>query len=279
MKYLIKVSLVLVFFWLFSNLLIAQAPNRPVPARTHKPAAEKAFGSPQSISEVKDMLENNEAYTALKDLIENYKVAIVYADNSFFGNANLKRGDFVVSFNSALERIKDVTKNAELDTSVINTYDRNKAYITSITQVKDLQPGSIYYIAVQSLLEEWGINAVFTKAALLNAGSIIYQDELYDILRVTLGYDYGTLMPKKIAVSRSRFAIILDDVLNQKIKQVETIAAEKKARDDAEKARVNAIIQQIQQSHRDSVSKEIELRKIEAEKKEAEARKQLEDKK
>ena len=118
---------------------------------------------------------------------------MVYADNSFLGNANLKRGDFVVSYNSALDRIKDVINNAGLDTSLINTYDRNKAYITSVTQVRDIKPGSVYYVAVQSLLENWGINAPFTKAALLNANSPFYQDELYDILRVTLGYNYGTL--------------------------------------------------------------------------------------
>jgi hypothetical protein len=56
------------------------------------------------------------------------------------------------------------------------------------------------------------------------------------------------------------------------------LAGEKKSKDDAEKARVNTIVQQMQQNHRDSVSKEIEMRKADAQKKEAEARKQLEDK-
>jgi hypothetical protein len=64
----------------------------------------------------------------LKNLIENYHVTMVYADNSFLGNANLRRGDFVVSYNSALERSRDA--NAGLDTFLINTYDRNKAYTT-----------------------------------------------------------------------------------------------------------------------------------------------------
>jgi hypothetical protein len=56
------------------------------------------------------------------------------------------------------------------------------------------------------------------------------------------------------------------------------LAGEKKSKDDAEKARVNTIVQQMQQNHRDSVSKEIEMRKADAQKKEAEARKQLQDK-
>ncbi len=230
MKYLIKLSVALILSLLLSYFVAdAQNKKRTVAARTHTKVAEKGFGSPQSISDVKDVLENNEAYTALKNLIENHHVTIVYAGNSFLGNANLKRGEFVVSFNSALDRIKDAIKNAGLDTSLVNTYDRNKAYITSVAQVKDIQPGSVYYEAVQSLLERWGINAAFTKAALLNANSLFYEDELYDILRVTLGFEYGSGKPGKIAVKRYRFAMILNDALNLKIQQVEVIANEKKS--------------------------------------------------
>jgi hypothetical protein len=279
MKYLVQLSYTLALLLLFADFAGAQNKKNIVSVKAHTKVNEKGFGSPQSISEVKDVLENNEAYNALKKLIEDDHVIMVYAGNSFMGNANLKRGDFVVSFNSALGYIKEATKNAGLDTSLINTYDRNKAYITSVTQVKDIQPGSVYYNAVQSLLEEWGINAPFTKAALLNANSLFYEDELYDILRVTLGFEYGHGKPGKVAVKRSRFAIMLNDALTLKMQQVEVLASEKKSREDAEKSRVNAIIKQIEQNHRDSVSKEIEMRKAEAEKKEAEARKQLEEKK
>ena len=72
--------------------------------------------------------------------------------------------------------------------------------------------------------------------------------------------------------------MILNDALNFKIGQTDALAKEKNTKEEAEKARVNAVIQQIEQSHRDSVRKEIETRKMEAEKKEAEARKQLENK-
>jgi hypothetical protein len=63
-----------------------------------------------------------------------------------------------------------------------------------------------------------GDQCPFTKGAVLNANSIFYQDELYDILRVTLGYDYGTFTPKHVPVTRFRFAMALDDALSQKIK-------------------------------------------------------------
>ncbi len=72
--------------------------------------------------------------------------------------------------------------------------------------------------------------------------------------------------------------MILNDALTLKLRQVEALANEKKAKDDAEKARANAVAEQIEKAHRDSVSKEIELRKIEAQKKEDEARKKLGDK-
>ena len=259
-------------FFLYSGTLNAQAKKNIVTVKAH---ATMGFGTPQSINEVKDVLENNEAYNSLRDLIENYHVTIVYADNSFLGNNNLKRGDFVVSFNSALEIIQEATKKDSLDTVLINTYDRNRAYITSVTQVKDIKPGDIYYNPVQSLLERWGINAPFTKAALLNANSLFYEDELSDIFRVTLGFEFEKGKPARVPVKRYRFAVLLDEAINLKMQQINLLANEKKAKENEEKEKVNAIIQQIEQNHRDSVSKEIELRKIEAQKKEAEARRQL----
>lgn len=279
MRHFFKLSFFITTLLLLFHISTAQNTNRNVSIKTHSQTTQKGFDNPQSISEVTDILENNEAYNALKDLIENHHITIVYADNSFLGNANLKRGDFIVSYNSALDHIRDAINNAGLDTSLINTYDRNKAYITSVTQVKDLKPGSVYYVAVQSLLENWGINAPFTKAALLNANSLFYENELYDILRVTLGYEYGYGEPGKVAVKRYRFAIILDNAINLKLKQIEVLASEKRAKDNAEKARVDSIVKQIKQNTRDSISKEIEMRKAEAEKKEAEARKKLGDNK
>ena len=278
MRYFSKTFLFITTFFFSFTSSFAQNRTARSGSKVIVQKTAKGFGNPQSISQVTDILENNEAYNSLKDLIENQHITMVYADNSFLGNANLKRGDFVVSYNSALDRIKDAINNAGLDTSLINTYDRNKAYITSVTQVRDLKPGSVYYIAVQSLLENWGINAPFTKAALLNANSLFYQDEFYDILRVTLGYNYGNFKPKKIAVTRYRFAMVLDDALKQKLAQVQMLSDEKKAKDDAEKARIDSIVKKIEQNRRDSISKEIEIRKAEAQKKEAEARKKLENK-
>jgi hypothetical protein len=277
MKYLVKLFFAVTPLLLFCPCLKSQNTKSTVAVKSHPKVTEKGFGSPESIMDVKDVPENNEAYDALKNLVEN-RVIIVFADNFFSGNASLKRGEFVVSFNSALERIKDATKNAALDTTLVNTYDRNRAYITSVMQVKDVQPASVYYSAVQSLLENWGINAPFTKAALLNANSLFHEDELYDILRVTLGFEHGKVKPARVAVKRSRFAMVLNDALNFKIGQIDALAREKNAREEAEKARVNAVIEQIEQGHRDSVRKEIETRKMEAEKKEAEARRQLENK-
>lgn len=273
-----KALLFLTMLFFVVNESTAQSSRGRTNGKISAQKTVRGFGHPQSINEVTDILENNDAYNFLKDLIENHHVTMVYADNSFLGNANLKRGDFVVSYNSALDRVKDLINEDGLDTSLINTYDRNKAYITSVTQVRDIKPGSVYYVAVQSLLENWGINAPFTKAALLNANSLFYQDELYDILRVTLGYNYGNFKPKKTTLTRYRFAMILDDALKQKLAQVQMLSDEKKAKDAAEKARIDSIIKQVEQNRRDSTSKEIEIRKVEAQKKEAEARKKLEDK-
>lgn len=239
----------------------------------------RGYSQPQSIDDVKDVSKNSETYNALKEIVERYHVTIIYDDYFFRGNDNLKRGDFVVSFASALESIRTATKNAMLDTVLVNTYDRNKAYINSVSEIKDVKPGSIYYPSVRSLLEDWGINAPFTKAGVLNAQSLFYEDELYDILRVTLGYRYSGILPKKTPVKRNRFAIILDNALDQKMKEIDELNSQKQAKENAEKAKVDSLIKQTEQTRRDSISKEIEERKIEAQKKEYEARKKLSEKK
>ncbi len=130
-------------------------------------ATTKNFGTPGSVSQITDVTEADPVYASLKNLTENYGVIIAYDDNTFKGKEPLKRGDFIVALNSALVNLRSKMDAAGLDTSLINTYDRNRmgAYLTSINQIKDVPENSIYYSAAKSLIERWGIGESFSVVA------------------------------------------------------------------------------------------------------------------
>jgi hypothetical protein len=238
---------------------------------------EKSFGTPTTIAEVTDISDSSRGYEAEKNLIENYGVTLAYSDNTFKGKEPLRRGDFIVAFNSALTTIKKAMDSSAIDSSMINTYDKNASYITSVNDLKDLQPTSVYYPATQALIERWGIAAPFTKAKVMNAGGIMTEAEVYDILKVTLGYTSPGSNPYTTAMSREKFAIVLNNAMNQKMSQVTAIATDKRMAADAERRRQELAFQASERQRKDSVAKEIELRRMEAQRKEAEAWSKLSD--
>ncbi|MEO7293884.1 MAG: hypothetical protein ABIW34_12315 [Ginsengibacter sp.] len=242
---------------------------------------ERNFGAPTSISEITDIVITDPAYESLKNLIENYGATLTYADNTFRPKELLKRGDFVVGLNSALNNLKSKMDAAGLDSALINTYDRNRggAYLTGIAQVKDLSETSIYYAASKSLIERWGIAAPFALNKTLMANSTMPEKEVYDILRVTLGYNSAGVNPYSAGMTRSKFAIVLNNAVSQKNTEINSLHSIKQARIDEDRRRQMDSLQRVDMMRKDSVAKEIELRKQEAAKKEEEARKKLLEKK
>ena len=168
-----------------------------------------------------------------------------------------------------------------LDTALINTYDRNRggAYLTAITQVKDISETSIYYPASKSLIEKWGVAAPFALTKTLNANTTMPEKEVYDILRVTLGYNSAGANPYSAGITRSKFAIVLNNALSQKNTEINSLHSIQQAKRDEERKRQMDSLQRVDMMRKDSVAKEIELRKQEAAKKEEEARKKLLEKK
>ena len=214
-------------------------------------------------------------------MVENYGVTLTYADNTFRPKELLKRGDFVVAFNAALNSLKNKKDAAGLDTSLVNTYDRNRggAYLTTIGQVKDLTESSIYYPASKSLIEQWGVAAPFALNKTLGANSTMSEKEVYDILRVVLGYNSAGVNPYSAGMSRNKFAIVLNNAVTQKMTEINTLGSALQAKKDEERKRQLDSLKRVDMMRKDSVAKEIELRKQEAAKKEEEARKKLLEKK
>lgn len=242
---------------------------------------QRNFGAPTSISEITDIIQSDPAYESLKSLIENYGATLTYADNTFRAKELLKRGDFVVAFNSVLNNLKSKMDAAGLDSALINTYDRNRggAYLTGIAQVKDITETSIYYPASKSLIERWGIAAPFALNKTLNANTTMPEKEIYDILRVTLGYNSAGANPYSTGITRSKFAIVLNNAAGQKNTEINSLHSMQQAKRDEDRKRQLDSLQRVDMMRKDSVAKEIELRKQEAAKKEEEARKKLLEKK
>lgn len=242
--------------------------------------ATRNFGSPTSVSQITDINEADPAYASVKNLIENYGVTLAYDDNTFKGKEPLKRGDFVVALNSALNNLRTRMNAAGVDTSLINTYDRNRggAYLTTVSQIKDLKEGSLYYDASRSLIEKWGIGEPFSLAKTLSPNSTMPEKEVYDILRVTLGYNSSGANPYTTAMSRSKFAIVLNNALSQKATEINTLGTVVQNKKDDERRRQLDSLQRVDAARKDSIAKEIQQRKLEAERQEIEARKKLKEK-
>ena len=237
----------------------------------------REFGTPSSVSEIKDVSDSSAEFQSVKNLIETNGVTLVYADNTFKSKESLRRGDFIVSFNSALDAIKKAADAGGSDGSIINTYDKNQAYVTNVSEIKDLKESSVYYPAVQSLIERWGIAAPFTKSKLLNAGAPMPEGEVYDILKATLGYNSPGTNPYATAMTRGKFAMVLNNALNLKLTQVNALATAKRDSIDDLRRQQEAMLKQQDKQRRDSLAKEVELSKIEAQKKESEAWTKLSD--
>jgi len=192
---------------------------------------EKAYASPVSISEVKDLKETDAEYTSVMNLVEKYNVRLIYEDNTFRSKEPLKKGDFIVALNDALSAYKKIKDSLAVDTSLVNTYDKKRggAYLTSVDQVKDIKSGSIYYPAAKSLIEDWGIAAPFSANKTLNAASNMSEKEAFDILRESLGYSSAGINPYSTAITRGKFAIALNNAIMQRIGQIYMLHSQQKA--------------------------------------------------
>jgi len=281
MKKYLKIIMLLALFGISYADIQAQKKKKSVKSSTAKTVKVKfiprEFGTPASLIEISDLTDTTPGYQSVKNLVETNGVTLVYADNTFRPKDPLRRGDFIVSFNSALDAVKKATDAGNVDSSMISTYDKSQSYVTNVSEIKDLEQSSVYYPAAQSLIERWGIAAPFSKSKLLNAGAPMPEGEVYDILKQTLGYTSPGTNPYSTAMTRAKFAMVLNNAVNQKLTQVNALAAGRTDSLDDLRRQQEALIKQQDKQRKDSLAKEVELSKIEAQKKESEAWTKLSD--
>lgn len=280
-----------------------------------KPApkfVEQNFGTPSSVTDITDIADSNRSYNSVKSLLDKH-VTLTYDNNTFRGNEPLRRGDFIVALNSSLDAIKNVavengidsmmtantnsamndnTNNsgaandstANADNSNTNKSDINATNKTNTNDVTnasgftDLQEGSVYYPAVQSLLEK-GVTAPFnTNSKKFNPGAVMSEKEVYDVLNKVFNYDKTGMNPYATSMTRDKFAMVLNNAVANKLQEEYTVIDQKNAQAEQmrqqEKARLAAEMQQQEQMRKDSLNsayqaeqKEIEARALEAQSK------------
>lgn len=254
--------------------------KKSVQTKTVK-VTERNFGTPTSVSEITDISESEPSFTSVKNLIENNGVILSYADNTFRAKEPLKRGDFIVALNSAFNNLKTKIDPSVSDTGLFNTYDRNRggAYLTTVDQVKGLSESSIYYTASKSLIEQWGIAAPFALNKTLVSSSVMTEKEVYDILGATLGYKSPGVNPYSAGMNRGKFAIVFNNAISQKMSEISGLNTAESNRKDMDRRRQNDSIKVVDKARKDSMAKDVELKKIEAARLEIEARNALKKKK
>ncbi|MEO7801290.1 MAG: S-layer homology domain-containing protein, partial [Ginsengibacter sp.] len=77
------------------------------------------FATPDSTVMLKDVADTNAYYASVNNLIGKRGVILSYADSTFRPNDPLRRGDFIVSFNSALNTIRSAMDSGMLDTTLV----------------------------------------------------------------------------------------------------------------------------------------------------------------
>lgn len=227
---------------------------------------ERNYSTPASISEVKDMQETDNSYSSVKNLLENNKIIMAYDDNTFKSNEPLRRGDFIVSLNSALDALNKMKTDLGVDSSVINTLDRNRKgnYLTSVSQVKDLNANSVYYPAAKSLIETWGISEPFLNNKTLSADKLMTEKEVYNILHNALGYTSTAFNPYATSISRGKFAIALNNAVLQKSDEIASLHTQASDKAYAARKAQEALMAQQEKMRKDSTARANEAARVAA---------------
>src|SRR5688500_19498894 len=120
MKTFVKIILLVLFSgFMFGDV---QAQNKKVKKKSSSSKTNvvkftpREFATPDSAFVLTDVPDTNSAYSSVKNL-QMQGVTIAYADSTFRPKDPLRRGDFIVSFNSALEAIKRAGDAGGLDSA------------------------------------------------------------------------------------------------------------------------------------------------------------------
>ncbi len=296
MKHYLKFfSSVLIFSFLMGNV-DAQTKTK---IKTKTPASpkfvEKSFGTPASVTDVTDVADSSKSYNSVKSLLDKH-VTLTYGDNTFKGNEPIRRGDFIVALNSALDALKQVATENGIDSSfnVTNTSANANMSAASVAEntnssssvmssgLTDVQESSVYYPAVQGLTAK-GVSVPFSDSKKLNAGAPMTESEVYDALNKLFGYDKSGMNPYAKTMSRDKFAMVLNNAVSNKLMEeyamVDKNNAEAEQMRQQQKEKLAQEMASQDQMRKDSMNNAYKADQMEIEKKAIEAQSKKKHKK
>lgn len=186
-----------------------------------------------SISQVQDVKQTDEHYSALKSLIERYGVI---SDRIFRANNPLTREEFVVLLNNSLNRMNELAQAATVypKTEEIYTFEwlernvsANETNITSISEIKDINTGYNNYVDLQSLTERYGID-ICDKDKYFRPTKPVTQKEFYTLVTKIFRVSINSNPSVTQAISRSNSVILMNATLDIVAKKIADLAAGKK---------------------------------------------------
>ncbi|MEP7250865.1 MAG: S-layer homology domain-containing protein [Ginsengibacter sp.] len=309
MKHYLKVfSTLLLFSFMMVNVeaqtrtKVKQSKTK-IKTKAEPKFVEQNFGSPSAITDITDVADSNRSYNSVKSLVDNH-VTVSYDDNTFRGNEPLRRGDFLVAVNSALDAVKNLAVQNGID-SMMNAANTNNTMTTmatdnsisnnpnantgnmnsgmAVSDYSDLEEGSVYYPAVQALLEK-GVTAPFPEnSKKLNPGATISEKEVYNVLNQVFGYDMTGMNPYATAITRNKFAMVLNNAVTTKMQEEYAMIDQKNAEAEQmkqqEKQKMAAEMQTQGQARKDSLNSAYQAEQQEIERKALEAQSKKKHKK
>ena len=216
---------------IFSGNVMGQVKKKTSSSYTRKrvvsPIEPTFNNSVYFVTDYKDVNVTATYYNALKEMAEHYNISFAFADNRFRPDQLLTRGEFCYYLDEVYNKVQNYKTTAGIDTTLINSYDPNRSYITDVSKIGDLKPSSVYYGAVKSLIEDFGVAAPFKKDGRLHSSATISEKEVYDILHVTMDYNDESLRPLLKPISRARFVEFVYGVMTNMVNRITLLGTKK----------------------------------------------------
>jgi hypothetical protein len=155
--------------------------------------------------------------------------------------------------------------DATIETSTMVTEEADNA----TGNIPGLNGNSIYYSAAKGLMDK-GITSPFEEGKTFKAGATMTEKEVYDIFNTVFGYSSPGVNPYTNYMSRSKFAMALNNAVATKLLQEYAVIDQKNAELEqvklAEKARMKEEMETAAQAKRDSLNSAYKAEQAEIEK-------------
>jgi hypothetical protein len=168
-----------------------------------------------SISQLKDVVPQDNYYSSLEYLIEKHGLVIGYPDDTFRGTNYLTRHEFLNLLSASLSTLNNLG---------INTTQPSLDVPNNVVEIKDVSPTDWIFQSLQNIVYGYGVSLIYPDGTFRGTNSITHA-ELILYLNQAFGLDLKKSQDKQDIdlVTRGEFAIILAKSLDEVIVREENL--------------------------------------------------------